>query len=84
MASSHLLPSLFLFFLTYCQQIVPGELHINLKKESENTEDTDSQATQGKRNKTWVTGGAASLTKVAIIMQWSYYMNIKPNSYYRT
>lgn len=83
MASSHLLPSLLLFFLTYCQHIAPGELHIYLKKESENTEDVDSQATQGKRNKTWVTGGAVSLKKVAI-MQWSYDMNIKPNSYYRT
>lgn len=81
MASSHLSPSLFLVFLTYCQQIVPGELHIDLKKESENAEDIDSQGAQGNRNKIWVTGGAASLKKVSIIMQWNYYMNIKPNSY---
>lgn len=54
------------------------------KKESENAEDIDSQATQGKRNKIWVTAGAVNLKKVAIIMQWSYYINIKPNSCYRT
>lgn len=84
MASSHLSPSLFLFFFIYCQKIVPEELHIDLKKESENAEDIDSQGIQGKRNKTWVTGGAVSLKKVAIIMQWSQYMNIKPNSYYWT
>lgn len=63
---------------------MPGELHVDQKKESENAEDIDSQGTQGKRSKIWVTGGAVSPKKVSIIMQWSYYMNIKPNSYYRT
>lgn len=60
---------------------MPGELHIDLKKESENTGDTDSQGAQGKRNKIWVTGGAVSLKKASLHDDWNYYMNIKPNSY---